>query len=271
MERFRKKFDSFVELAMAKFADVVDEVKSSVLALGFPRIPTVEGTPLTKDSIDRVPVIVGTGFQASVGKIATCGHVVASLAPHPTYGEARIISVDRENRYIRFWAFRQALQKYIHADNRVDESIDCGLIVMLPKENSPYPTTPVRWGDSDKVRVGEEVGICGFPMGADLFIDSQNKKVTGFGYTVQRGIISAILPLEHPSVARELFQLDIQTYGGMSGGPVFLAETGEVIGMIVSALEEGGTVTNITYALPGNIVKDFASRLSFTDSRGIKY
>ncbi len=256
---------------MGNFVDIVSEIKSSVLALGFPRGPLLEGTPLTKDSIDRLPVIVGTGFQASVGKIATCAHVVESLAPHPTYGEARIISIDREKRYIRFWAIPHALKKYVDANNRADETVDCGLILMLPKEGSSYPTVPVRWGDSDEVRVGEEVGICGFPMGEDLFIDSQNKKVTGFGYTVQKGIISAILPLDHPSVTRELFQLDIQTYGGMSGGPVFLADTGEVIAMIVSGLETGGNVTNITYALPGNLIKDYASRVSFQDSRGIRY
>jgi S1-C subfamily serine protease len=256
---------------MAKFVDVVNEIQSSVLALGFPRRPVSEGTPLTQERIDLVPAIVGTGFQAAKGKIATCAHVVQALTPHPTYGEARIITIDRKERYIRFWAISYAIGKYVDASNQIDVTKDCGFILTLPKEGVAYPATPVNWGDSDKVSIGEEVGICGFPMGDQLFIDSQNKQIKGFGYTVQRGIISAILPVDHPSVNRELFQLDIQTYGGMSGGPVFLAATGEVVGMVQSQLRTKQDVTNITYAVPGNLIKDYASRISFKDSEGKKY
>lgn len=256
---------------MATFVDVVNEIQSSVVALGFPRRPVTEGTPLTKESIDLVPAIVGTGFQAGVGKIATCAHVVQALTPHPTYGEARIITIDKKTRYIRFWAINHALGKYVDASKNIDETIDCGFILTLPKEGGGYPAVPVRWGDSDKIAIGEEVGICGFPMGDQLFIDSQNKKIVGFGYTVQRRIISAILPVDHPTVPRELFQLDIQTYGGISGGPTFLASTGEVIGMVQSQLQTTEGVTNITYAVPGNLIKDYASRISFQDSEGRKY
>jgi hypothetical protein len=81
---------------MATFVDVVNEIQSSVVALGFPRRPVTEGTSLTKESIDLVPAIVGTGFQAGVGKIATCAHVVQALTLHPTYGEARIITINKK-------------------------------------------------------------------------------------------------------------------------------------------------------------------------------
>jgi len=57
----------------------------------------------------------------------------------------------------------------------------------------------------------------------------------------------------------------------MSGGPVFLARTGEVIGMVQSQVQTTTGVTNITYAVPGNLIKDYASRISFTDSEGQKY
>lgn len=256
---------------MPTFVDFVSAIQSSVVALGFPRTPISEGTPLTKETIDLVPVIVGTGFQASVGKIATCAHVAKALAPHASFGESRIITIDRKTRYIRFWAMSCTIKNYVDRNSKIDETVDCGFILTLPKAGAAYPTVPVTWGDSDKVAIGEEVGICGFPMGDELFIDPQNKKIVGFGYTVQKGIVSAILPVDHPAVSRELFQLDIQTYGGMSGGPVFLANTGEVIGMVQSQIQTTQGVTNITYAVPGNVIEDCASRISFKDSEGTKY
>lgn len=257
------------DLVMATFIDFVKAIQRSTVALGFPKRPIAEGTPLTKESVDLIPLIVGTGFQAAAGKLSTCGHVLKALAPHHTYGEARIITIDPNERFIRFWAINEGL-KYLDKESKIVETVDCGIMLMVPKEDGRYPVNPVRWGDSDQVEIGEEVGICGFPMGSDLFIDSQNKQIRGFGYTVQRGIISAILPVDHPSVSRELFQLDIQTYGGMSGGPVFLTRTGEVIGMVRGGITRGGSSTTITYAVPGNLIKDYCSRISFV-AHGKRY
>jgi hypothetical protein len=55
------------------FVDVVNEIQSSVIALGFPRSPVTEGTPLTKESIGLLPIILGTGFQAAAGSQAARG------------------------------------------------------------------------------------------------------------------------------------------------------------------------------------------------------
>jgi len=170
------------------FVDVVNEIQSSVVALGFPRSPVTEGTPLTKESIGLLPIILGTGFQAAAGKIASCSHVMEALRPRSDYGDPRIITIDRKTRYIRFWRTSYMIEKYVDQNTKIDPTIDCGFALTVPKEGAGYPAVPVRWGDSNTVAIGEEVGICGFPMGDDLFLDSQNKKVVGFGYTVQKGI-----------------------------------------------------------------------------------
>lgn len=86
-------------------------------------------------------------------------------------------------------------------------------------------------GDSTKVREGDEVGICGFPLGLTLPRDNKMRQMTAI---VQRGVIAAVLPwsgIPNPHA----FQLDININGGSSGSPLFLADTGEIVGVVFAA------------------------------------
>ena len=86
-------------------------------------------------------------------------------------------------------------------------------------------------GDSSKVRAGDDVAICGFPLGLELPHDDKLHQATPI---VQRGIVAAVLPFpgdDNPHA----FQLDINVNPGSSGSPVFLSETGEVIGVVFAA------------------------------------
>jgi len=90
----------------------------------------------------------------------------------------------------------------------------------------------IRLGDSSAVREGDEVGICGFPLG--LTIASPDQRLRQLTPIVQRGTIAAVLPwagIHNPHA----FQLDMNVNGGSSGSPVFLAESGEVIGIVFAA------------------------------------
>jgi S1-C subfamily serine protease len=86
-------------------------------------------------------------------------------------------------------------------------------------------------GDSSIVREGDEVGICGFPLGLTLPRDNKMRQMTAI---VQRGIVAAVLPwtgIPNPHA----FQLDININGGSSGSPMFLADTGEIVGVVFAA------------------------------------
>jgi len=94
-------------------------------------------------------------------------------------------------------------------------------------------------GDSSKVREGDEVGICGFPLGLTLPRDNKMRQMTAI---VQRGIVAAVLPwtgIPNPHA----FQLDININGGSSGSPMFLAETGEIVGVVFAAPYEPHSIT----------------------------
>ena len=86
-------------------------------------------------------------------------------------------------------------------------------------------------GDSSTVREGEEVGVCGFPLGLRL---PRGKELHQLTPIAQKGIVSAILPyagIGNPHA----FQLDIHVNPGSSGSPLFRAENGEVVGIVFAA------------------------------------
>ena len=99
--------------------------------------------------------------------------------------------------------------------------------------------TPIAVGDSDAIRVGEDVIVIGFPLGDSL----------GLEPTVSVGIISA---------KREgRLQTDASLNPGNSGGPL-LDMFGQVVGVVVSRIESidgGRAVSGIGFAIPINAVK----------------
>jgi serine protease Do len=87
-------------------------------------------------------------------------------------------------------------------------------------------------GDSAKVRAGDEVGIMGFPFGLRLLGEEQElRQMTPI---TQKGTIAAVLPFSNVHNPHA-FQLDMSINGGSSGSPLFLAETGEVVGVVFAA------------------------------------
>ena len=103
--------------------------------------------------------------------------------------------------------------------------------------NRRFP--PIAIGDSDKIRVGEDVIAIGFPLGQSL----------GLEPTVSVGIISA--------KRQDRLQTDASLNPGNSGGPL-LDTFGQVIGVVVSRVETnnaGRPVTGIGFAIPFNAVK----------------
>ena len=104
--------------------------------------------------------------------------------------------------------------------------------------NAGIPLAPIAVGDSDTVRVGDEVLVIGFPLASEL----------GQEPTVSRGIVSAR--------RGGLLQTCAPVNPGNSGGPM-LDQFGNVVGVITSRVdtsESGRPVTGIGFAIPINDV-----------------
>lgn len=109
---------------------------------------------------------------------------------------------------------------------------------------------PIAIGDSDQIRIGEEVIAIGFPLSQSL----------GLEPTVSVGIVS--------SKRNDYLQTDAALNPGNSGGPL-LDTHGHVTGIIISRLEtddSGRPIAGIGFAIPINTVK--ASMTSYASRAG---
>ena len=128
-----------------------------------------------------------------------------------------------------------------------DSSTD---IALLRVDLDGRALSPLRLGDSDRVKAGEPAIAIGNPFGLDR--------------TVTAGIVSAV---QRQILAPDRFRIEgvIQTdaaiNSGNSGGPL-LNEFGEVIGVNSQIMTDGGTGNvGIGFAVPVNTVKDVVAQL----------
>ena len=101
-------------------------------------------------------------------------------------------------------------------------------------------------GDSDTLRVGEEVIAIGNPL--------------GLGQTLTCGVVSGlnrILPISPMSLTLPMIQTDAAINPGNSGGPL-LNRCGEVIGINTSVI---AGAENIGFAVPMNLAKEILPQL----------
>ncbi|MDR1375248.1 MAG: trypsin-like peptidase domain-containing protein [Holosporaceae bacterium] len=132
-----------------------------------------------------------------------------------------------------------------------DERSDIALLKIDAKTDLPF----VRFADSDKIEVADQVIAIGNPF--------------GFKKTVTSGIISykgrdlsdKISELGVGGDSVLYLQTDVTVNYGNSGGPLFLYNSGEVVGMITVFFSEDGRSIGINFAIPSNTLKTVISQL----------
>jgi len=106
--------------------------------------------------------------------------------------------------------------------------------------------TPVKLGDSDKLKVGQTVIAIGTALG-----EFRSTVTAGVISGLGRGIVAGS-PFEGSEKLDNVIQTDAAINPGNSGGPLFNS-SGEVIGVNVAVSQSG---QNIGFALPINLVKE---------------
>jgi serine protease Do len=122
-----------------------------------------------------------------------------------------------------------------------DKQTDLALL-KIDAENLPE----LALGDSDDVRVGEDVIAVGNPF--------------GLGGTVTRGIVSAIARDIDAGPYVDFIQTDAAINRGNSGGPL-LDLDGEVIGVNSAIYSPNGGSVGVGFAIPSNTVKMVVDQL----------
>lgn len=169
--------------------------------------------------VGRVSHIIGSGFiYDSKGLIITNSHV----------------AFGRQTLYVTLDDGSVVAAHLLGADPIFDIAV-----LQIPKPEKGK-LTAVPLGDSEHLRVGENVIAIGNPLGLDQ--------------TVTRGIVSGvnrILPDTPLSLSEPLVQTDTPINPGNSGGPL-LNMCGEVIGMNTAIVPDA---QNIGFAIPINLIK----------------
>lgn len=112
--------------------------------------------------------------------------------------------------------------------------------IALLKINSPKELQTVKFGNSQKVKVGQKVYAIGNPF--------------GFNGTLTQGIVSRI------DYAKNRIQTDAAINPGSSGGPL-LNKDGEIIGINQAIYNPDNNISNIGigFAIPINLIKEYLS------------
>jgi len=175
------------------------------------------GTPQT-----RKASALGSGFIIdSKGIVITNNHVIKGA-------EDILVKVEGDKEY---------KAKVLGADPLSD--------IAVLKIDAEEKLTFVKFGDSDKARIGDWVIAIGNPF--------------GLGGTVTSGIISARNRDIGMSRYEDFIQTDASINVGNSGGPLF-DMNGEVIGINTAILGQSGSI-GIGFAIPSNSAKKVIEQL----------
>ena len=172
---------------------------------------------------DRLRQGIGSGFILDEeGYIVTNHHVI---------DDADAVTVRLDDR-------REFTAEIVGSDPQTD----LALLKVDAEGGLPY----VALGDSDAVRVGEDVFAVGNPF--------------GLGGTVTTGIVSATGRNIHAGPYADFIQTDAAINRGNSGGPLFNMD-GEVIGVNSAIYSPTGGSVGIGFAVASNIVTDVVEDL----------
>lgn len=214
--------------------------------------------------------IEGTAFQVGRGKLITCWHVCQALKVKEGFAYIQS-TVRRDGVMLKgYWPIVRQFSFIDPRHGRGNKDIDVGIVICpaVGTDVVPYETPKVVWGDSTQVGVGDRVLIGGFPLGKEMFLTlATNRGIVQ--PTFYDGVISAVLPATKDTETR-LFQISSIAIGGISGGVVCDPETGAVLGMVTSGLDnlQTGQSLPITYAIPSEILQPYADAISFTTKDG---
>ena len=247
----------------ASLSDMVEAVGPSVVqiqvkpsAIGQQFEPTQFG-PENSDLADRLGQLFGFGMQDRSGQF---GAPEQQQGPQRgSLGSGFIVDASGiviTNNHVVKGADRVTVQM---SDGREfagrvlgrDPKIDVAVV----RIEGQGKFTPIKWGDSDHIRVGDSVFAVGSPF--------------GLGNTVTSGIVSARGREIGAGPYDDFLQVDAAINSGNSGGPLFDG-AGRVVGVNTAIFSPTGGNVGIGFAIPAAMARKVALQIAQTGhvSRG---
>ena len=222
----------------SSFADLAEKLMPSVVNISTTTTVTTKSNPFP---FEFPP---GSPFEDMFGEFGTPQErKTSALGSGFIIDEKGIIITNNhviqgaEDIYIRLDDGREYKAKVIGADPLSD--------IAVLKIDSKEKFIPVKFGDSDKARIGDWVIAIGNPL--------------GLSGTVTSGIISARNRDIGMNRYEDFIQTDASINVGNSGGPLFNMD-GDVIGINTAIFGRGGSI-GIGFAIPSNGAKKVIEQL----------
>ncbi|WP_284225231.1 serine protease HtrA [Mycobacterium antarcticum] len=213
--------DGSAEESTSRFAEVASAVADSVV--------TIEATSKGEGSQGSGVVVDGRGY------IVTNNHVISDAAKNPADYQISVVFNDGH----------EVPANLVGRDQKTD-------LAVLKVDNVDNLVV-ARFGDSEKLRVGEEVIAAGAPL--------------GLRSTVTHGIISALhrpVPLSGDGSDTDTVidgvQTDASINHGNSGGPLINMNS-EIIGINTAGKSLSDSASGLGFAIPVNEVKEVVEGL----------
>jgi len=127
-----------------------------------------------------------------------------------------------------------------------DMKLDLAVLRINPKAKPGVMLTSIKWGDSEKVRVGDWVIAMGSPL--------------GLKGSVSVGVVSARNRFIETGEYDNFLQIDASINQGSSGGPLF-SMSGEVIGVNTAIMSRAGAATGFAFAQSSNTISPAVPQL----------
>ena len=224
--------------AQAGPAEIMARAKPSIVAVG-----TYRATDSPRFQFR------GSGFAVGDGtRVVTCFHVLPEAGSDAAMVPLAVLLPRGPDGGA---AWRQAS---VESTDRAHD------IAVLKIEGAALPALAL--ADATAMQEGAAVALIGFPVGG----------VLGYAPVIHRGMVSAVTPMVLPTAAArqlderairalrgtafDIYQLDAVAFPGNSGGPLFDADSGRVIGVVNMGLVKANRETalsqpsGITYAIP---------------------
>lgn len=236
---------------MSNFSQIYPSLKPSIVAIA---------AKLSKNP--QMPDIIGTGFIVRRdGVIFTNQHVMQAIQELPRQKD---IPDEEWSASVLLYSMQEEGMASISLE------IDGGGILRrhAPSEGYNYgPDVPdiailrvkaknlpaLKISEKFTLSEGDPIMTSGFPLGTDLL--TSHGWLHQAGPTLRQGIVGGLLPF--PCEDPHALILDSMIQGGASGSPVFNPENGEVVGIMYGGMEG----TNLSYAIPSNILSEIFNKL----------
>lgn len=219
--------DMQAQIATVGFADIVETILPAVVNISAVQDAKNTDEKFVADAAapkeQKTISSIGSGFIVSQdGYIITNNHVVEDSGNI-------LISLNDGSKY---------KAKIVGLDKKTE--------LALIKIDSDRVFPSVKFGDSNKARIGDWVIAIGNPY--------------GLGGSVSAGIISARSRSINNDYGSDFLQVDAAINKGNSGGPIFNVK-GEVIGVSTALFSPSGNNIGIGFAIPSTTVATVAKQL----------